>query len=64
MFIATSLNVMIAEKIRRLKVFVRPVAIVKRLEKVGYSFLLNVQNVALRNYFTPIHRPTVITKNQ
>jgi hypothetical protein len=54
MFTVISSNVMIAVKIRRLKIFVRPVAIAKRLEKVVYSFLLNVKNVALRSYFIQI----------
>jgi len=35
MFTATFLNVTIAVKIRRLKIFVRPVAIGKKLEKAA-----------------------------
>ncbi|WP_156341334.1 hypothetical protein [Pseudanabaena sp. 'Roaring Creek'] len=45
---------MIAAKIRRSKIFVRPVAIAKRSERVVYSFLLNVGNAAHRSYFTPM----------
>jgi hypothetical protein len=54
MFTIIFSNVMIAVKIRRSRIFVRPVAIAKRLEKVVYSFLLNAKNVVLRNYSTQI----------
>ena len=47
---------MIAVKIRRLKIFVRPVAIGKKLEKAVYNFLLNVKNAILHGCFTPIPR--------
>ncbi|MCY7331499.1 MAG: hypothetical protein LH649_02320 [Pseudanabaena sp. CAN_BIN31] len=53
MFTITFLNVTIAVKIRRLEMFVHPVAIAKKLEKAVYSFLLNVKNLALFSCFTP-----------
>jgi len=62
MFTIIFLDVTIAVKIRRSKIFVHPVAIAKKLEKAVYSFLLNVKNVALRGYFTPIPRQ-VISEN-
>ena len=59
MFTIIILDVTIAVKIRRLKIFVRHVAIAKKLEKVVYSFLLNVKNAALRGYFTPTLRQII-----
>ena len=56
MFTVTFLNVTIAVKIQRLKIFVRPVAIGKKLEKAVCNFLLNVKNAPLHNYFTSIPR--------
>jgi len=62
MFIIIFLDVTIAVKIRRSKIFVHPVAIAQKLEKVVYSFLLNVKNAALRGYFTPTLRQ-IISEN-
>ena len=47
---------MIAVKILRLKIFIRPVVIGGKLEKEVYNFLLNVKSVILHGYFTLIHR--------
>ena len=47
---------MIAVKIRRLKIFVRPVAIGKKSGKAVYNFLLNVKNAIPRIYFMLIPR--------
>ena len=56
MFTVTFLNVTIAAKIQRLKIFVHPVAIGKKSEKAVCNFLLNVKNVILHGCFTPIPR--------
>jgi len=62
MFAITFLNMTIAVKIRRSKIYVLLVAIAKKLENVVYSFLLNVKNVLLRSYFTPTLRQ-IISEN-
>ena len=59
MFTVISSNVTIAEKIRRSKIFVRPVAIAKKLEKVAYSFFVNAKNVELHSCFILISRSIV-----
>jgi hypothetical protein len=62
MFAIIILDVTIAIKIRRSKIYVLLVAIAKKLEKAVYSFLLNVKNVLLRSYFIPTLRQ-IISEN-
>jgi len=50
------LDVTIAVKIRRSKIFVHPVAIAPKSEKVVCNSSVNAKNVAHHNYFTPIQR--------
>ena len=59
MFAITFLNMTIAVKIRRSKIYVLLVAIAKKLEKAVYSFLLNAKNAAPRGYFTPTTRQVI-----